>query len=167
MFWRPATRPRVLTGIWLLAIVACRPAHSPRPATLTDADRSAIRALDTAFVQAWLRDDTTAVLRLFDPEAVVIPPNNPAVGGIGAIKAYWWPADGSHTRITSFTREVAEIEGTPGLAYLRGVASLGWNYRKGDTEISQTSRSTDLVVVAPDSNGQWRIIRQIWNQLPP
>ena len=152
---------------WLLLTTACRPVHPGRPAEMTEAERSAIRRLDTAFVQAWLRDDTAAVLRLFHPEAILMPPNGTPVVGVGAIKDYWWPADGSHTRITTFTRDIAEIEGTPELAYLRGAASLGWLYRKDGRESAQTSRSTDFVVLAADSTGQWRIIRQIWNQLPP
>jgi ketosteroid isomerase-like protein len=118
-------------------------------------------------VKAWLDDDTTAVLRSFHPHAVLFPPGSAPVEGLAAIRSYWWPTDGSHTRITSFTRTVAEIEGTPGLAYLRGSASLGWVYRTEDKETAQTSRSIDLVVLAPDSSGRWRIIRQMWSQLPP
>jgi len=41
---------------------------------LSDADRQAIRALDSTFVSAWLRDDTAAVLSTFSPQAVLLPP---------------------------------------------------------------------------------------------
>jgi uncharacterized protein (TIGR02246 family) len=134
--------------------------------TLTDRDRAAIRALDTAFVQAWLRDDTAAVLRLLHPNAILLPPGAEPVEGLTAIRAYWWPIDGSHTRIQSFTREILEIERTPELAYFRGTATLGWVYQKAGKQSAQSSRSSDLVLVTPDSSRHWRILRQMWSQLP-
>ena len=158
-------RSAAAAGLGLLAVMAgCRPA--PAAGGLTDADRAAIRALDTAFVQGWIRDDTAAVLRLFDARAVLFPPGSPPVDGIAAIKAYWWPTDGSHTRITAFTRDIVEMEGGPSLAFMRGAASLSWEYVKDGKRTAQTSRSTDLVIMARDADGKWRIIRQMWSTLP-
>ena len=156
-----------LTVTLLLGILGCRAPMSAPGTSLTDSERDAIRAVDTAFVHAWIRDDTSSVLRLFSREAILLPPGSAPVEGLRAIRDYWWPGDGSHTRITSFTRDIAEISGTQQLAYLRGIAHLAWAYEKGGKRTSQSSRSTDLVLLAPDADGQWRIIRQMWNQLPP
>jgi len=152
----------------LVLLPACRATPADRPAQrrLSDGDRAAIHSLDTAFVQAWLRDDTAGVLALFHPDAVIVPPGARPVKGVRAIRAYWWPEDGSHTRITAFTRELAEVEGTPALAWFRGVAALGWVYAKDGKEAAQTSRSNDLVLVTPDSAGRWRITRQMWAPAP-
>jgi uncharacterized protein (TIGR02246 family) len=152
----------------LVVLPACRatPADPGGPRELSDRDRAAIRALDTAFVQAWLRDDTAGVLALFHPDAVIVPPGGRPVHGLRGIRAYWWPEDGSHTRITGFTRELAEVEGTPALAWFRGVAALDWVYAKDGKEAAQSSRSNELVLVAPDPAGHWRITRQIWAPAP-
>jgi uncharacterized protein (TIGR02246 family) len=159
---------RFLPPVALFLLSACRAtsAGPARPPGLSVRDRAAIRALDTAFVQAWLRDDTSGVLALFHPDAVLIPPGGRPVAGLPAIRAYWWPDDGSHTRITTFTRELAEVEGTPALAWFRGVAALGWVYRKDGKEATQTSQSNDLVLVTPDRAGRWRITRQMWAPAP-
>ena len=157
----------LLAGLLLCA--ACRPPSvggRSRTGTLSDHDRAAIQALDTAFVQAWIRDDTAGVLALFHPDAVLLPPGGRPVEGVRAIRAYWWPDDGSHTRITAFRRNLSEVRGTPDLAWFRGDATLGWVYAKNGKEASQTSRSTDLVLLAPDSTGRWRIIRQMWSPAP-
>ena len=133
---------------------------------LTQADRAAIRALDSTFVRGWLSDDTTAVLSVFHRDAVLLPPGTAPVTGVAAIRAYWWPTDGSHTVITSFDRSITEIEGSRSLAFIRGTGTLGWAYTKAGKRTVQASRSIDLFVVAPDVDGQWRVIRQIWSALP-
>jgi len=158
----------VLSAAALAAVLTGCGFGSGRPASgaLTGADRDAIHALDTAFVQAWLRDDTLGVLGLFSPDAVLMPPGSAPVQGIEAIRAYWWPTDGSHTRITGFTREPVEVGGAHLFAYYRGRASLSWEYTKDGKTSAQTSRSTDLVLMAPDATGRWRIVRQMWSPLP-
>lgn len=142
---------------------AARPAAVP----LSDADRAAILALDSTFVRGWLKDDTTAVLGVFAADAVLVPPGATPVEGIAAIRAFWWPNDGSHTRITDFRRDVVELTGTKGFAVMRANSSLSWSSTKaGAAPAAQTSRSTELVVLRQDASGQWRVARQVWTQLP-
>jgi len=160
--------PRLTVSAALLAIAlgGCTPQSPGQSTELTLSDQAAIRTLDSTFVQAWLHDDTTAVLSVFRPDAVLLPPGSQPISGLTAIRAYWWPLDGSHTRITAFDRQIAEIAGTKGLAYLRGTGALTWEYTKGGPPHVQSSRSTDLILVARDSAGQWRVVRQMWSTLP-
>ena len=133
---------------------------------LISADRDAIRALDAKFVKGWLDDDAKAVLSVFEPEAILLPPGSKPVTGIEAIRSYWFPTDGSHTRITSFERKIDEIDGSTQLAFLRGSATLAWDYEKDGQKTSQTSRSIDLLLLRRDAAGRWHVIRQIWSALP-
>ncbi|HKW09315.1 MAG TPA: nuclear transport factor 2 family protein [Gemmatimonadaceae bacterium] len=136
------------------------------PKSLSDADRSQIVALDSMFVRAWLRDDTAAVLGLFADDAVLVPPNAAPVVGRAAIRAWWWPQDGSRTRILAFDRHIEEIDGNHALAFVRAVATLSWTYEKKGRTTKQSSRSNDVVVLARASDGTWKIVRQIWNTRP-
>jgi uncharacterized protein (TIGR02246 family) len=130
---------------------------------LSDADRAAIRRLDSLFVRDWLADDTAAVLGLFTPEAVIMPPGSQPVSGLTSIRSYWWPNDASHTRIKSFDRTIAEVGGTRTTAFVRGTTVLTWEYSKDGKTTTQSSRSTTLTIVAPDASGRWRVVRQMWN----
>jgi uncharacterized protein (TIGR02246 family) len=130
---------------------------------LSDADRAAIRRLDSLFVRGWLADDTAAVLGLFTPEAVIMPPGSQPVSGLTSIREYWWPNDGSHTRIKSFDRTIAEVGGTRTTAFGRGTTVLTWEYSKDGKTTTQSSRSTTLTIVAPDASGRWRVERQMRN----
>jgi len=142
-----------------------RPTELGRRDELTALDRAAIRQLDSAFVEAWLRDDTTAVLRQFAPDAILLPPGHTPVVGHSAIRTYWWPNDGSTTRITGFRRTIDEVNGEGSLAYLRGSATLSWRYTKGGQTARQSSRSIDLLILGRDASGRWRITRSMWSQL--
>jgi ketosteroid isomerase-like protein len=134
--------------------------------TLTAASRAQILALDSAFVRGWLRDDTASVLGIFAPNAVLQPPNVQAVTGHAAIRSYWFPDDGSTTRILAFDHQVLEIVGSSTMAVVRGASSLRWRYTKGGTTTEQSGRSADVRVYAADPSGKWRVIRQIWTPLP-
>ena len=158
------------SGAWIalvcLLLVACGEQVN-RPRTLTARDSTAIEALQAAYVRAWLDDDTTGVLATLDPEAVLLPPGRLPVEGHRAIRDYWWPTDGSHTTIRKFTWELAELAGTPELAYGRGISTVGWRYQKDSTSSEQTSRNLSLTVFARGPDGQWRILRQMWGPSLP
>ncbi len=157
-----------LTALVALALSAasCADTADPGPAALTDAQRAAVLSVDSSFVRAWLRDDTTAVLAAFSPDAVLLPPGGSPVRGREAIRDYWWPHDGSHTRIVTFTRDVLEVDGSADLAYVRADATLGWDTVKDGKEATQSSRSQDLILYRRGADGRWRVIRQMWSTRP-
>ena len=96
---------------------------------------------------------------------MLLPPGQQPVQGHGAIRAYWWPTDGSHTTITAFDLSVEEVVGSKHLAFTRGVSTVAWRYEKDTVRSEQTSRTTSLTILARGADGQWRIIRQMWG--PP
>jgi ketosteroid isomerase-like protein len=148
-----------------LLVMACdRPIETGNK--LTAADRSAIMRLDSTFVQGWLRDDTTAALSIWAPDAILHPPNSAPVQGVAAIRAFWWPADGSTTKITKFERQVDEIDGSHDVAYIRGRSELGWVYTKAGKSQAQIGRSASIMIARRDSTGAWAIHRSIWNAMP-
>src|SRR4026207_1192209 len=99
---------RSVSSLLAFFLPACTPQPQAASQVLTVSDQAAIRTLDSTFVQGWLQDDTAAVLRVFSPDAVLLPPGSQPIAGLAAIRAYWWPTDGSHTRITSFDRQIVE-----------------------------------------------------------
>lgn len=148
-------------GVWL---IACR-AEKEQPRRLTARDSSAIEAVHAAYVSAWLEDDTAAVLATLDSAAVLLPPGHSPVTGHRAIRAVWWPTDGSRTSITAFSWTMDELAGTPQLAFTRGISDLAWRYEKDTLRSEQSSRNMSLTILAPGADGRWRILRQMWG--PP
>jgi uncharacterized protein (TIGR02246 family) len=134
---------------------------------LSNTDRSAIHRLDSAYVSAWLRDDTAAVLATLAADAVLMPAGQRPLTDLTGIRAFWWPTDGSSTRITEYTTTVDEIGGGPDLAFVRGTGQLSFVYEKDGTRSDVTSRNMTLTLVRRDDDGQWRITRRMWGPFSP
>lgn len=162
--------PRLLGSLPLFSAIVFQIAcHSSAAESLklTTPDSSAIEAVKTEYVRAWLADDTAGVLATLDSAAVLLPPGRLPVRGQDSIRAYWWPTDGSRTTITQFEWNLEELGGTPRLAFTRGISTVGWRYEKDTLRSSQTSRSTNLTILARGADGRWRILRQMWGASLP
>jgi ketosteroid isomerase-like protein len=48
-----------------------------------------IKAVNEAYVSAWLKNDSTAVMKTLAPNAVLIPQGSHAIEGMKAIKQFW------------------------------------------------------------------------------
>jgi uncharacterized protein (TIGR02246 family) len=134
----------------------------PASTTFTAEDERAVRALDSAFVTAWLRDDTTGVMNTLAPDAVLLPAGQQPLATPDAIRALWWPADGSHTRILTFDRAIDEVGGEGNAAWMRRTDSLTFTYAKGGTTSQLTSRSMSLALLRRQTDGSWRFSRVMW-----
>ena len=153
------TRSGVASCAFLLA-AACT---SARPAaTFTAEDERAVRALDSVFVTAWLRDDTTGVMNTLAPDAVLLPAGQQPLTTPNAIRSFWWPSDSSHTRILTFHRALDEIGGEANTAWMRRTDSLTFTYAKGGTTTQLVSRSMSLAMLRRQPDGSWRFSRVMW-----
>jgi ketosteroid isomerase-like protein len=151
-------------GLILTAgLFACAP--DSRGARLSARDSSAIVQVESAYVSAWLADDTAGVLATLDSAAVLIPPGRLPVTGHSAIRAFWWPNDGSHTTITDFAWSLDELRGRRDLAFTRGISRVAWKYEKDTVRSQQTVRNLNLTILTRGDDGKWRILRQMWG--PP
>jgi ketosteroid isomerase-like protein len=157
----------VLVGFGVaLILLACAPAPPP-PAAWTAADERAVRDVDSAYVAAWLRDDTTGVMRTLAPDAILMPAGQHPLATPNDIRAFWWPSDGSRTRILTFQRTIDEVAGLRDVAWVRGTDTLTFTYDKGQMHSRLGSRSMTLAVLRRQPDGTWRISRMMWGVRGP
>lgn len=154
--------PQILIYAMAIATNACA-RDAAAPVDLTSADRAAIATNDSAYVTAWLRDDTTAVMAAFEAQPVLIPGGLAPLVGRDAAHAFWWPTDGTHTKVTYFGRSIDEIGGSGSVGFIRGTDSLRFIYAAKDGKSSEQGlRSTTLAVVRRQPDGRWQIARMSW-----
>ena len=148
---------------FVFVVLVCSPilgCRSSVPTGLSDADKAAIRKNTEAVVaianatpkdwDAYVRTDYTA-------DAVVLPPNAPAVQGWEAIKAYILQESPS----SHFEVSIIDIEGRGDLAYVRGTYSMTFEAPNG---LGPTKDSGKYIEIwRKQSDGSWKVIRDIFN----
>jgi len=113
------------------------------------------------------RDDTAAVLATLTPDAILMPAGQRPLTDLAAIRAFWWPTDGSRTRITAYTTTIDELSGSANWAFVRGTGQLASTYEKDTVRTQVASRNMTLTVVPRGADGRWRIARRMWGALTP
>jgi chemotaxis protein MotB len=137
------------------ALTACAKMQS---APDTAADAAAIRAVQDSWYKAYNSGDGAAIAALYAEEAVLSPPNKPAVRGSASIHEF-------------FVKDAAEFAATGGAA-TQGTTSdtgvsgdLAWQW--GTFTITDKSGATvetgKFTTLFQRRDGKWMIIRDTWN----
>ncbi len=149
-----------------LTSAACD-APAPQTAALSDEDVTAIRAVNDAWIQAALDNDYAALEALYSDDAVMMPPNEPAVEGRAAIRAMRESyADSYEVTVVEYFDSIIEIDGRDGLAYMRGT---GWaKVRFEEDGAIVEFRGKSLAILRKQADGSWLITHDISNyDVPP
>jgi uncharacterized protein (TIGR02246 family) len=148
----------ILLALLALAVatMACQP-PAQEAAGLSEEDVAAIRAADDAWIQAFRDNDDAALVALYSEDAVIMPPNEPAVESRAAVRAYH---EADLVTVTEYSESILEIDGRDGLAYIRGTSSMVGIGEDGEPV---TESSKFLVILRKQADGSWLITHEIWN----
>ena len=130
-------------------------------APLSATDIAAIETTQLQFAAAFLRRDFDALGALYTDDAVVMPPNEPAVHGRTAVKA--WMA--AFPVVTDFTLSAGRIEGRADLAYVRGTYTMTLRPEGAQTPVMV--RGKYLEIRRRQSNGEWLLEADMFNSDQP
>jgi ketosteroid isomerase-like protein len=143
-----------LAGVMVLVAVCAVPAF----AADAKADGAAIKAVDQAWLKAFTAADGDGLARLYDENAVLMPPGAPAVTGRAAIR--------------EFLLKEAQGAGKSGMVFSFGEKSdsgasgnLGWSsgtymVKDKDGKVVETGK---YLSVDKKVNGKWMYWRDTWN----
>jgi uncharacterized protein (TIGR02246 family) len=130
--------------------------------TLATADTTAIRAALEAYFNAANAGDADRWAALYTDDAVMMPPNGPAVEGRAAIES--WLAM-LPVKITDAEGMALEVEGAGNVAYLRGTYSMSLQIPGVPERVAQQGKL--LQIYARQPAGSWLLARDIWNANAP
>lgn len=160
------TGNRVMTLIAVNGCMALSTACAPGATDLSPEDRAAIESLEEAYRTGWLANDSAAVMSTLAPDAVLMPGGLDPIVGDSAIRAYWWPPDGSRTTINDYSIELDEIYGNADLAYLRGRGTIAFTYQDSAGNVSNAeTEAVHLSIARRNSAGAWQIARRAWSRV--
>ena len=129
---------------------------------LSENDIGAIEDIIQQYVQAMLARDLNAWTGLWTEDAVMMPPNSPALEGREAIiqDLMAGPAP------TEFVLDVLDIDGAGDVAYVRGTYSITMTVAGVSEPMMDEGKY--LSILKKQSDAKWLFTIDIWNSdLPP
>lgn len=130
----------------VFALAACQPR-----AVDTSADKAALAAIADGWETAYNDKNADGVAALYADDAIVMPPDTPAVAGKAAIKGYFDDDIGNHWAKLSVKAEASEVSGD-------------WGWRSGTwSAVDSPGVSGKYIEVWHRSAGAWKLHRDIWN----
>lgn len=130
-------------------------------AGLSEQDVAALTALADADARIVMARDWDALAAQYAPDAVRMPPNQPAVQGRDAIRAWFEQLP----PIPSFSFRLVDVRGQGDVAYMHAAYTLTVT-GPGGAPLHDTGKI--LVVLRKGSDGSWLRVADAWNSdLPP
>ena len=123
--------------------------------------RSAIEAANAKFSEAFARGDIKALSSMYTSDAIAFPPDSEMVRGNEAIGEYWKATRESGVRSAVLT--TVEVSRGGDVAYEVGKVSL--TIQPSGKEPA-TAMAKYVVVWKRQTDGSWKLHRDIWNSLP-
>lgn len=148
---------RPLIGVLIVGLAACQATPPP----LSDADKTAIRAVTDSFV-AYIRGNRdSASASLFTEDAVWMPANRGIVEGRPAILAFFQAGPA----LPGFTLMNIDIDGRGDLAYVRGTYAFTMPTADGKSAVSDHGKF--LEIRRRQADGRWLVAADIFNSDQP
>lgn len=155
-------RRGILVAIALAAALVLSMPAGLRAQGLSGADLEAQKGISSAFVKHVLAKDWDALAAMYAEDAILCPPNQPAVKGRAAIKA--WMA--TLPPVTEFKATDVRVEGHGDLAYAHGVYEMTLMPPGAPGPVKDAGKYVDIRKKQKD--GRWLYSVDIFNSdLPP
>ena len=106
----------------------------------------------------------SALVSMFEDDAVLMPPNDTTVYGKEEIQS-WWEEYFTYFRVTSSVETEREVTLDGDQAYVRSSFSITIVPKQQGARILDDIRSLTVWNRRPDGN--WKITHQIWNSTKP
>lgn len=162
---------RSMVLVWSAGLaLACQQEPATEQASETDpavdaaAITEAITAKDRAYGDAVVAGDVDAIMAQYAPEAVLLPPGGPRMEGSAEIRPMFeaWVEEGLPSSMTLTTGNVT-VASSGDYAYAVGSFSLSGTAPDG----SEWGDEGKYLAVWKNTDGDWRMVADIWNSDHP
>lgn len=119
------------------------------------------------YYQSWQENDATSIMNTLSDSVVIIPQGLAPIKGKSEIEKFWFPKNGSLTRILKFDCTIEDIKIDNHLATVRSRSLLSFEYEKdGKKSTTENIEQTHLTVLEKHLDHKWWIIYKMWTSIP-
>jgi uncharacterized protein (TIGR02246 family) len=123
--------------------------------------RAAIEAANAKFSEAFARGDARALAAMYTSDAIAFPPDSEMIRGNEAIGEFWKATRDGGVQSAALTTD--DVGRSGDVAYEVGRVSL--TIQPAGKELT-TAVAKYVVVWRRQTDGSWKLHRDIWNSLP-
>lgn len=129
------------------------------------ADEVAVRAINEAYVKAWLANDEEKIMALFEENGSITPSGVGYFKGKAKMREFWFPKDSSVTIIEKFSNNIVNLVFKNDVIIATTNSLLSWNYKKADFKMAKDQEGYALTFYRRQKDGNWLIWKQVWSDL--
>lgn len=116
------------------------------------ADRKAVEATVSRYVEATNKGDAEALAQLYDDNAVLLPPDHQPVEGRAAIGKFWRQGTDEGLAVTTLR---LDVQG--------GIGYLVAQYTLPETDEEPADSGKTVMCLKRQRDGSWKVTADIWN----
>jgi ketosteroid isomerase-like protein len=117
------------------------------------------------YVDAWRDMNEERVMSLFEENSIIQPNSLTPSVGKEEIRAFWFPKDGSITKINVFETELLGLNIIDTLAVTTHRSYLDWSYQKDTLNFGMVQKGISTTVYRKQQDQSWKIWRQMWTDI--
>ena len=157
----------VLKNIFIVCVImvaaGCGP--SQKADSLSEENQRQILLDMKNYRDAWLRNDTSAIMNLVSPDLILYMPNTNGKpkAGKDSIWAFWFPKTDLSYPITEYEVNNEKLEGNGNLCIYSGISKLSWYVLKGAVRSDSTTVVSEFMNILRKEGGQWKLFRVMYN----
>ena len=129
---------------------------TPQTTSLLSEDFAAIEAQTKNYIEAMQANNWAGAMAIYAEDAIIMPPNSPAIGGRANIQAFLE----TFPPLNNFSIKIVEIEGRGDMAYVRGTYRMTLTPEGGE---AITDSGKYIEIRKKQADGSWLLTHDIFN----
>ncbi|WP_430966478.1 YybH family protein [Spongiimicrobium sp. 2-473A-2-J] len=155
----------IATLLLLLTVLSCKERIVQAGEPPMGEDEIQIRQLHTDYVNGWIDNNEGQIMGLLEENARIQPNSLMPIEGKQQINAFWFPKDGSSTKINTFETEILNFQLLDTLAITTHSSLLDWTYKKDTLQFGRVQKGVNTTVYRKQGDGSWKIWRSMWTDI--
>ncbi len=148
-------------------VIGCKQSSSNTKisANNEDPNEKQIRSINIEYVEGWKNMNEEKIMSLFEDGSRIQPNSLKPIEGKDNIRNFWFPKDGSITKIHDFNTELLSLSTKDSIAITTHLTYIDWSYKKDSLQFGMVQKGINTTVYRKKQDTLWKIWRKMWTDI--